>query len=64
MPKCLTDLLNEIIVHCPGNWENELTPAIPQWWAVSNDDGIIAYFGNSTDAWRFRLDYINRKLNP
>ena len=34
------------------------------WFAVVNEEGICAYFGNETDALRFRLDYINRKLNP
>lgn len=58
----LDDLLEEISVHAPGMWENDLGP--PNWFAVSNSDGIIAYFGNEVDACRFRLDYINRKLNP
>lgn len=39
-------------------------PIAEGWCAVSNEEGIIAYFGNEVDAFRFRLDYINRKLNP
>ena len=34
------------------------------WYPVSNEDGIIAYFGREEDALRFRLDYINQLLNP
>ena len=45
-------------------WENEQTPTLGEWYAVCNDNGIIAYFGKEVDAYRFRLDYINRILNP
>ncbi len=34
------------------------------WYFVSNDDGAIAYFASESDACRFRLSEINRKLNP
>lgn len=51
----------------PGMWENELsdprTNLIGDWWAVSNDDGIVAYFGREADAYRFRLAEVNRELN-
>lgn len=60
--KNILDLLESISVMGPGDWENESGPA--NWWAVVSDDGIIAYFGEETDALRFRLDYINRILNP
>lgn len=33
------------------------------WFGVVNDEGIIAYFGEERDAFRFRLDYINQILN-
>lgn len=33
------------------------------WYAVTNDDGIIAYFASESDALRFRLAEINRALN-
>lgn len=62
MFKDLFDWLEEVSVLSPGVWENNEGPK--DWWAVANDDGIIAYFGNETDALRFRLDYINRQLNP
>lgn len=35
------------------------------WFSVAtSDDGIIAYFHKESDALRFRLDLINRWLNP
>lgn len=35
------------------------------WFSVAtSDDGIIAYFYKESDALRFRLDLINRWLNP
>ena len=33
------------------------------WYGVSNESGIIAYFGKEVDALRFRLDYINSIMN-
>jgi hypothetical protein len=45
----------------PGTWENDEGPK--NWYAVANDDGIIAYFGSESDAFRFRLAEINRALN-
>lgn len=62
MPKhTLEDLLESWTVLWPGMWENEDGPA--SWYAVANDDGIVAYFGNEADALRFRLAEINRALN-
>lgn len=58
----LDDWLDAVSVHPPGMWENDQGP--PGWFAVSDDGGIVAYFGNETDACRFRLDLINRRLNP
>lgn len=34
------------------------------WYSVETGDEAIAFFKNKVDAERFRLDYINRKLNP
>lgn len=59
----LMELLDEWAVMFPGMWENENTPTLGEWYAVSNNDGIIAYFGNESDAFRFRLSEINRILN-
>jgi hypothetical protein len=55
-------LLNEVwTVLPPGMWENEDGPQ--GWYAVTNNDGIVAYFGNENDALRWRLAMINRELN-
>ena len=59
----IEELLQEISVMEPGLWENNISDDL-EWWAVSSDLGIIAYFGSEVDAFRFRLDYINRILNP
>ena len=45
----------------PGAWENDLGPV--DFYAVSNDEGIIAYFDQRKDAYRFRFAEINRLLN-
>jgi len=37
---------------------------LTDWYGVSNEQGIIAYFREDEDAFRFRLDYINNLLNP
>ena len=49
-------------VHEPGMWENDNGPE--DWYAVSNDVGIVAYFGDAADAYRHRITMINRDLNP
>lgn len=36
---------------------------LESWYTVSNPHGIIAYFGDESDALRFRLSEINRELN-
>lgn len=33
------------------------------WFAVCNDEGIVAYFADEPTAFRFRLAEINRELN-
>lgn len=39
-------------------------PECPEgWWAVVNDEGIIAYFRDEADAFRFRFAEINREMN-
>lgn len=59
--KSLDEALDEWSVHDPEMWENDEGPK--GWWAVSNNDGIVAYFGEERDAFRFRLSEINRILN-
>lgn len=39
-------------------------PGHEGWWAVSNQDGIVAYFKSEIDACRYRLSEVNRMLNP
>jgi hypothetical protein len=58
--KSLDELLDEISVL--DEWENQ-TKGLEGWFAVATDLGIIAYFGNEAEAYRFRLDYINRIIN-
>jgi hypothetical protein len=59
----LDDLLDKWSVMAPGMWENDTGPK--GWFAVVNDDdGIVAYFATERDALRWRLDMINRELNP
>lgn len=57
----LDTLLQEISVHSPEEWRNEDGP--PGWWAVSDENGIIAYFGKEEVALWFRLTLINNRLN-
>jgi len=57
------DLLDTVHVDAPHMWVNDEGPK--GWYAVAtDDDGIIAYFCKEKDAFRFRLDLINRHLNP
>jgi hypothetical protein len=58
--KTLDELLDEISVL--DEWNNQTT-GLEGWFAVCTDLGIIAYFGDESEAYRFRLDYINRILN-
>lgn len=64
MKRNLEFYLDSISVHAPGMWENDQGPK--GWYAVSDDDdgGIIAYFQNETDAYRYRMRRISDKLNP
>ena len=59
--KTLGEMLDVWSVHEPGMWDNDDGPE--GWFAVSNNDGIVAYFGKEEDAFRFRLAEINRELN-
>lgn len=59
--KTLEELLEDWSVLAPGMWENNQGPK--DWYAVCNEEGIIAYFSKDTDACRFRLAEINRVLN-
>ena len=56
------ELLDTVSVAAPDMWENDEGPK--GWYAVVTDDGIVAYFAEETDALRYRLDLINRRMNP
>ena len=59
--KNLEELLDEWAVLPPGQWENPIGPK--DWFAVCNEQGIVAYFFREREAFRFRLAEINRALN-
>ncbi len=69
--KSLDELLNKYLVTDTANWgytntfmKNERRFEAPvEWYAVLDDDGIIAYFANEKDANAFRLMKINMELN-
>lgn len=62
-PRSLDELLEQISVHGPSQWENEDGPK--GWHAVSREDegGIIAYFSKEAHAYAFRLFLINAMMN-
>jgi len=63
----LDDLLERISVMSPGQLEPDIdhgTADHPRGWrGVVNEYGVIAYFGDENEAFRYRLDLINRRLN-
>lgn len=42
---------------------NPRVAGLKNWWWVSNDDGVYAYFNQEASANRWRLAEINRRLN-
>jgi hypothetical protein len=60
MSKSLDELLDDWSV---SDVEEDNIQTVNGWWAVSNTEGVIAYFGREADAFRFRLAEINRELN-
>jgi hypothetical protein len=62
--KDLTELLDEICVQLiDGNDADPVHKALDGWHGVSNQEGLIAFFGTEEEAFRYRLDFINRVLN-
>lgn len=57
----LDDLLDMWSVMPPEHLDQP--QSVVGWYAVTNDNGIIAYFAKEEDAFRFRLAEINRVLN-
>ena len=76
----ISDLLEEIcVIECdemnialshahdalnPSDIGGAIHPHPCGWFGVCDESGVIAYFNRSVDAFRFRLDLINRRLNP
>lgn len=58
------DMLLEAI-NVMDEWDNDISDVMIKdgWYAVCDDTGIIAYFSDQTEAFHFRLDYINRIMN-
>lgn len=60
--------LDNITVTEVDDYHNEVNDyklsGVLGWFYVADDTGVIAYFGKENDAFHFRLDLINRKLNP
>jgi hypothetical protein len=56
--------LEKISVFEPYEHGQDTPQSIDDWWAVADDDGIIAYFNSESEAFRYRLNLVNRKLNP
>ena len=46
-----------------GEQMYELNTLLKGWWAVVDTTGINAYFSTEKEAFRYRLDLINRVLN-
>lgn len=67
--KTLDDWLDAVDVIDPKNrnWQTDAGDfgCPPGMWTVCVlGEGAIAFFVSETDAFRFRLDYINRRMNP
>lgn len=63
--KNLDELLEEITVQLIDGTEVEdpIHKALDGWYGVSNQEGLIAFFGTESEAFGYRLDFINRILN-
>jgi hypothetical protein len=59
--KTLDELLEEVSVLDPLQWENDDGPK--GWYAVADNSGIVAYFGKEEHALGFRMAMINATLN-
>lgn len=53
----------ECFVVVPPN-EHSKGASVNHWWAIGDDEGIIAYFATEVDACRYRLVLVNMACNP
>jgi hypothetical protein len=47
----------------PGPWDTQEHAIHHTWWGVTDGERTIAFFRSERQAFRFRLDLINRMLN-
>lgn len=63
----LGELLEDIQVGAVDDYHNEVNDkeltGLIGWYYVSNEEGVIAYFGKERQALHFRLSLINARLN-
>jgi hypothetical protein len=64
MSKSLDDQLDAIRVMEVSETPIASAKDMRGWHAVTDEDGIIAYFAHETDAFFFRLALINARMNP
>lgn len=68
LEKKLDYWLDNVTVSEVDDYHNEVNDfglnALHDWFMVCDETGVNAYFSTESAALRFRLDYINRKLNP
>ncbi len=60
----IDEALDRVSVDDPDLIGPETWQGPKDWFGVSTDDGIVAYFGTEAEAYRYRLNLINRMLNP
>ncbi len=66
--KSLSELLDEVTAGEVDEYMNEANDGkltgILGWWHVTDNNSSLAYLPTERDALRYRLDVINRRLNP
>lgn len=55
--------LEKVEVHQPGTIGYDVPEKLKNWFLVTDANEVIAYFRGMDDAFTFKLDYINGKLN-
>jgi hypothetical protein len=54
--------LDKVEVHQPGH-QKDCPEKLKNWYIVTDANEVIAYFRGMDDAFTFKLDYINGKIN-